>query len=75
MEISRGEIMKKILSSWKNKLLSLGGRLVLINLVLTIRVLYVIILRIAKRSPLQARFIIDLDSFDKGTVRKKISSS
>jgi hypothetical protein len=35
------EILQKRLSSWKVKLLSLGGRLVLINLVLTNMVLYI----------------------------------
>src|SRR3954469_13677945 len=35
-------VCKKRLSSWKGKLLSLGGRLVLINSVLTIMVLYMI---------------------------------
>jgi hypothetical protein len=36
------ERLQKRLSSWKGKLLSLGGRLVLINLVLTNMVLYMI---------------------------------
>jgi hypothetical protein len=36
------EILQKRLSSWKGKLLFLGGRLVLINLVLTNMVLYMI---------------------------------
>jgi hypothetical protein len=44
METSRGKTTKA-LSSWKGKLLSLGGRLILINLVLTNMVLHIILAR------------------------------
>jgi hypothetical protein len=36
------ERLEKWLSSWKGKLLSIGGRLVLVNLVLSNMVLYMI---------------------------------
>jgi hypothetical protein len=62
---------KKGLISSKGKLLSLGGRLILINSVLTNMVLYMILfLPLAKRCFTQDGLPIVLDSFGKETARK-----
>jgi hypothetical protein len=65
------ERLLKNLSSWKDKLLSLGGRLILINLVLTNMVLYMISFFLLPKGVLKSAIIIVLDSFGKGIVRKK----
>jgi hypothetical protein len=66
------ERLQKRFSSWKEKLLSLGGRLVLINLVLTNMVLYMISFFQVPKGSCIDWIIIDQDSFGKGIVRKNI---
>jgi hypothetical protein len=53
------------------KLLSLGGRLVLINSMLTNMVLYIISFFYCLKESCISSIIIDQDSFGKGTVRKR----
>ena len=56
---------------WKGKLLSLGGRLVLINLVLSNMVLYMISFFQLPKGVLKSWIISDQDSFGKGIARKR----
>lgn len=62
---------KKRLSSWKGKLLSLGGRLVLINSVLSNMVLYMISFFQLPKGVLIDWIIFDQDSFGKEIARER----
>jgi hypothetical protein len=59
------------LSIWKGQLLSLGEKLVLINLVLTNMILYIISFFLLPKGFYTRSIIIDLDSFDMGTMKKR----
>lgn len=65
------ERLQLILSSWKGKLLSLGGRLVLINSVLSNMVLYMISFFQLPKGVLKGWITSNQDSFGKVTVRKR----
>jgi mannosylglycoprotein endo-beta-mannosidase len=57
-------------SIWKGQFLSLGERLVLINSVLTNMILYIISFFLLPKGFYTRSIIIDLDSFDMGTMKK-----
>jgi hypothetical protein len=59
------------LSSWKGKLLSIGGRLVLINLVLSNMVPYMLSLFLLPKGVLIGWIFSDQDSFGKATAKRK----
>jgi hypothetical protein len=63
--------IQKHLSSWKDKLLSLGGTLVLINSIHTNMALYMISFLSCQKESYISSIIIDLASFSKGTTRKR----
>jgi hypothetical protein len=65
------ERLQKRLTSWKGKLLSLGGRLVLINSVLTNMVLYMISFFQLPKGVCIDWITFDQDSFGKGIVKRK----
>jgi hypothetical protein len=65
------ERLQKRLSSWKGKLLSLGGRLVLINLVLTNMVLYMVSFFLLPKGVLHKLDYYRSRFFGKGTARKR----
>jgi hypothetical protein len=66
------ERLQKPLSSWKGKLLSLRGRLILISSVLTNMVLHMISFFLLQKGVLHKMdYFIGLDSFGKGIVRKR----
>lgn len=65
------ERVQKRLVSWKGKLLSLGGRLVLINSILTNMILYMISFFQLPKEVLQRWDYFHRDSFGKWIVRKR----
>jgi hypothetical protein len=65
------ERLLKCLSSWKGKLLSLGGRLILINSVLTNMVLYMISFFLLPKGVLKKLDYYRSRFFGKGVVRKR----
>jgi hypothetical protein len=58
-------------SIWKGQFLSLGERLVLINSALTNMILYIISFFLLPKGFYTRSIIIDLDSFDMGTMKKR----